>query len=247
VWATDYLHAAVAAGLVAFACLAFAQPAPTVTESHIEKARRAQPVVTDQDMQRARERNRMPTDEELRRVPIPAAPRIDKLPVPATQAPIDLEALARGFDAQASLSALQRAAGPSVLIFVSFAMPEVALGRLVEQASQAQATLVLRGLVDGSLVRTAARVQQLIGARKVAVQIDPQAFDRYAVTRTPSFVVVRDGAQAAPCATGLCVSGDGYAIVSGDVSLEYALAHVQRSAPRFAKDAGTVLRRLKSQ
>lgn len=246
-WAIESTRDAVATGLLALACLASAQPVPTVTESDIEKTRLAQPVVTDQDMQRARERNRMPTDEELRRVPVPSAPRIDKLPVPAIRAPIDLEALSRGFDAQTSKSALHPSSGPSVLVFVSFAMPEAALKRLVEQSSRAQATLVLRGLVDGSLLRTAARVQQLIGDRKVAVQIDPQAFDRYTVTRTPSFVLVRDGAQAAPCATGLCVPGDGYAIVAGDVSLGYALTHVQRSAPRFAKDAGTVLRRLKSR
>ena len=105
----------------------------------------------------------------------------------------------------------------------------------------------LRGLVDGSLVRTVTRVKELIGSRRVAVQIDPQAFDRYAVTRTPSFVLVRDGAPAAPCANGLCVPGDGYVMAAGDVSLDYALGFFQRSAPSFAKDAGAFLKRLKAQ
>lgn len=136
--------------------------------------------------------------------------------------------------------------GSALLVFVSFAMPEAALSRLLDQAERARASLVLRGFIDGSLVRTVARVQQLIGSRRVAVQIDPQAFDRYAITQTPSFVLVRDGATAAPCATGLCVPPDGYAMAAGDVTLDYALAFIQRSAPAFSKDAGAFLKRLKA-
>jgi conjugal transfer pilus assembly protein TrbC len=130
------------------------------------------------------------------------------------------------------------------LVFISFAMPDATLTRLVDQAARAQASLVLRGLAEGSLVRTVARVQQLIGSRKVAVQIDPQAFDRYAVTQTPTFVLVRDGTLPQPCATGLCVPGDRFARTAGDVSLDYALTHIQRSAPGFSKDAGGFLKRL---
>jgi conjugal transfer pilus assembly protein TrbC len=221
-----------------------AEPGAGVSGADIDAARRGQPVVTDQDLQRARDRNPMPSDEALRRVPVPAPPRIERLPVPATTAPIDLEALARGLDARTSLTSQQPPSGPSVLVFVSFAMPEAALVRLAEQASRAQATLVLRGLVDGSMVRTVARVQHLVAGRKVAVQIDPQAFDRYTVTRTPTFVLVRDQPTVQACASGPCVPADAYALVSGDVSLDYALAHVQRSEPRFARDAGTFLRRL---
>lgn len=224
---------------------AYAQPTPTVTDADIERARRSQPSITEQDVQRARERNRMPTDVELRRVPAPSTPNIDALPKPATQSPVDLEALARGFDAQTGQAALMPKPGPALLVFISFAMPEAALTRLVDQAARAQASLILRGLVDGSLVHTVSRVQQLVGTRKVAVQIDPQAFDRYAITKTPTFVLVRDGTQPQPCAGGLCVPGDGFAAASGDVSLDYALAFFQRSAPRFSKDAAGFLKRLK--
>lgn len=224
---------------------AHARTPPVVTDADIERAKRSQPSVSEQDMQRARERNRMPTDAELRRVPVPSSPRIDALPKPATQAPLDLEALSRGFDAHAGQPALGAQPGPALLVFISFAMPEATLSRLVDQAGRAQASLVLRGLVDGSLVHTVTRVQQLIGSRKVAVQIDPQAFDRYAITQTPSFVLVRDGAPAQPCAGGLCAPGDAFVRAAGDVSLDYALAHFQRAAPAFAKDAGSFIKRLK--
>ena len=43
------------------------------------------------------------------------------------------------------------ASGPSLLVFVSFAMPDATITRLLDQASGARATLVLRGLVNGSL------------------------------------------------------------------------------------------------
>jgi conjugal transfer pilus assembly protein TrbC len=220
--------------------------AGTVTDADIERARRSQPTVTEADIQRARERHRMPTDTELRQVPTPSTPRIDALPQPAARSPIDLEALAKGFDATAAAPTLTGKAGPALLVFVSFSMPEATLSRLVDQASRAGAALLLRGLVDGSMVHTVSRVQQMIGSRRVAVQIDPQAFDRYTVTQTPSFVLLRDGAQAVPCKSGTCVPADSYVLTAGDVSLDYALSFMQRSAPPFAPEATTLLKRLKA-
>ena len=132
-----------------------------------------------------------------------------------------------------------------ILVFVSLSKPEATLQRLVDQAARAKASVVIRGLVNGSIRDTASQVQGLIGQRQVAVQIDPQAFDRYAIDRVPCFVLVRDGTRPAACATGLCVPSDGFVRATGDVSLGYALEHMQRAAPRFAKDANGFLKRLK--
>jgi conjugal transfer pilus assembly protein TrbC len=216
--------------LAAAACLqAGAQPLPQVTDAEIEQARQL---------------HRMPTDAELARVPVPSTPRIDALPQPATVRPIDLEALARGFDAQADKPALGAASGPRLLVFISFAMPEATITRLLDQAARARATLLLRGLINGSLRDTVEVMQRLNGNRQVAVQIDPQAFDRFAISRTPSFVLVRDGAAAQPCAAGLCVAGDQYVLAAGDVSLDYALQFFERSAPAMARDAAAYLQRM---
>jgi conjugal transfer pilus assembly protein TrbC len=135
--------------------------------------------------------------------------------------------------------------GPALMIFVSLSMPEATLQRLVDQAARAKASILIRGLVNGSLRDTVARVQGLIGQRQVAVQIDPQAFDRFAITRVPSFVLIRDGARPASCASGTCAPPEGFVRTAGDVSLDYALEHVQRAAPKFAKDAGGFLKRIK--
>ena len=196
------------------------------------------PTVTDADIQRARQQHRMPTDAELARVPTPVAPRIENLPQPVTRMPIDLEAISKGFDLQNGTQAAALGpgkAGPKVLIFVSFAMPEPTLQRLVDQAARAGATLVLRGLVNGSIRDTVTRMQALIGSRRVAVQIDPEAFDRYAITRTPTFVLVMDGAGAEACASRVCGSSQQVVKVAGDVALDYAMQYLSRSSQVSAR------------
>lgn len=226
---------------------ASAQSTPIVTDADIERVRRSQPAISDKDIERARNRYRTPSDLELSRVPIPSAPNLDALPQPKTSQPIDLEALAKGYEANADRIAAAQGirSGPALLVFVSFSMPQPTLQQLVDQAARAKAALVIRGLVNRSLRDTVARVQHLIGTRQVAFQIDPQAFDRFAVTQTPTFVLVRDGAQSTPCNAGLCYASDAYAATSGDVSLDYALEYIERRAPRFARDAQSFLQKIR--
>jgi conjugal transfer pilus assembly protein TrbC len=226
---------------------AIAQGAPIVTDADIERAKRGQPVITDEDIARAQKKRRMPTEGELLRVPIPAAPNLDALPRPDASQAVDLEALARGYEADVGRMAVPQgmSAAPGLLIFVSFSMPQPSLQRLVEQAEKSQASLVVRGLVNGSLRDTVSRMQSLIGQRQVAFQIDPQAFDRFSVSKTPTFVLVRAGAQGQPCGAGLCFPRDAFAAASGDVSLDYALEFIERQSPRFEKDARNYLKKIR--
>jgi conjugal transfer pilus assembly protein TrbC len=244
------------AGLQASLCAALpimanAQPAPAprpiVSDADVARAAKSQPVISDQDIERAARKNRMPTDAELARVPVPAAPRLDNLPQPLTQRQIDLGAIAKGFEAigQPVPGAAAINEAPALLVFVSFSMPEATLARLVDQAARARATLVLRGLVDGSLQKTVLRAQGLIGQRKVGFQIDPQAFDRFSITATPTFVLLKAGAVAAPCAAGTCFPAASFVAAAGDVSIDYALEYFRRAAPSFNQDAGVLLARLK--
>ena len=66
------------------------------------------------------------------------------------------------------------ARGPGLFVFVSLSMPRPALQRLIDQAARARASVIVRGLVKGSLRETVAQLQPLIGTRQVAVQIDPR-------------------------------------------------------------------------
>ena len=235
------------AAALAVSAQTLAQNPPFVTDADIERVRREQPAISEQDIEQARQRHRMPSDTELQAAPAPARPNIDALPAPAAGASIDLEALARGYASQveAMSQAQGLASGPGLLIFISLSMPQPTLQRLIDQAARAQASIVLRGFADGSLRTTVAQVQRLIGDRRVAVQIDPQAFDRYAVTRVPAFVLVRDGARPVACAGGSCAPSESFLRTSGDVSLDYALEYMQRSAPEFGPAADTFLKRIR--
>lgn len=178
--------------------------------------------------------------------PAPKAPNIEARPAPlGQQFPADLESIARGFQTgtQPSTGPIQQS--PQLLVFISLSMPEPTLDRLVEQAAHAGAGLVLRGLAEGSLTRTVARLQRLIGQRAVSIQIDPQAFDRFGVRQAPTFVLTKADAGATGCAPGLCDPSQRHVMASGDVSLDYALSVFERSAPDHAADARTFLRRLK--
>ena len=247
--ASDLRLSARALGLTAAllaSAQALAQNPPVITDADIERVRREQPAITEGDIDAARRKYSMPGDAELRFAPVPT-PNVEALPQPLSRTPIDLEALARGYASQADAmtQAQGLATGPGLLVFVSLSMPRPTLQRLVGQAARAKASIVLRGFANGSLRDTVAQVQGLIGARQVAVQIDPLAFYRFAVTRVPTFVLVRDGTRPVACASGSCAPADSFLRTSGDVSLDYALEHMRRSAPGFGPPADIFLKRIK--
>lgn len=220
---------------------------PNVTEADIERVRRAHPTVTERGIEDAR-RQHGRTGTAWADTPAGrAAPNLDALPRPLTARPLDLEAIARGYGAHPqavdAASGLQQ--GPGLIVFISLSVPKATLDRLLDQAALAGATVVLRGFVQGSLRATVAEVQSLIGQRQIALQIDPPAFDRFAVTRVPSVVLVRDGAQPVSCASGTCAPPEAFLKADGDVSLDYALQHMQRAAPEFHADAALFLARLR--
>jgi conjugal transfer pilus assembly protein TrbC len=230
------------------AARANARRSPTQTSNARGKG---QPAVTDQDVearapQAQRDRASGRRFERRAVSQAPRGPSIDALPQPATRTPIDLEALARGYASQTDAMAAAQglASGPGLFVFVSLSMPRPALEKLVDQAARARASVILRGFAQGSLRETVAQVQGLIGKRQVAVQIDPQAFDRFSIARVPSFVLVRDGTRPESCAAGTCAPPEGYLRVAGDVSLDYALEHMQRAAPGFTAQAAPFLARL---
>ena len=234
-------------------CAAFAigspaqsQISPVVTEAEIVRARRETPTVTEQDIELARQKYALPSEAGHRSAPL-NSPNLEALPQPATPVLVDLEALARGYAGQsdAMMQAQGLTTGPGLFIFVSLTMPRATLQGLVDQAARAKASIVIRGFSNGSLRDTVAQVQGLIGKQQVAIQIDPLAFDRFAISKVPSFVLVRDGTRPVACASGSCAPADSFLRSTGDVSLDYALEHMQRFAPGFSPAAELFLKRIR--
>jgi conjugal transfer pilus assembly protein TrbC len=188
----------------------------------------------------------MPSAAELDRAAASQSPvNVDAIPQPKGR--VDIEGLARAYEAnhQAFGASALVTDAPALLVFVTLSMPEATLRLLVDQAARARAVLVLRGLQNASIRKTAARAQQVIGDAAVEFMIDPQAFDRFGVRLAPTFVLVKSGVRLADCSAGACVAPDAFASIAGDVSIDYALSAIAQRAPRLKTEAELFLKRIR--
>jgi conjugal transfer pilus assembly protein TrbC len=215
-------------------------------EPEVERGKQQYRQPTDAEVEAARNQYCAPSTGAFGRAEASqSVVNVDAIPQP--KGPIDVEGLARTYEANRQAFEGQGLTPdqPTLLVFVTLGMPEPTLHRLVEQAERAQAVLVLRGLHHASIRQTAARVQQLIGQAAVEFQIDPQAFDRFGVHLAPTFVLVKPGARLADCSAGACVAPDAFASIAGDVSIAYALDRIAQYAPRFKTAVESLLQRLR--
>lgn len=153
---------------------------------------------------------------------------------------IDIEALARQYEQK---SAARRT--DELMVFASFTMPEASLKRLVSQARQVGAAVVLRGFRNNSLKETAQAIEAL-GEPGGNVLVNPNAFTKYQVKAVPTLVLARAATIDQVDAQG-CALPDDYVAVSGDVSLDYALDEIARRAPGFEPVATRYLRQIRGQ
>ena len=140
----------------------------------------------------------------------------------------------------------QRKDDTALFIMVSFSMPDESIARLGAQAGKAGATLVLRGVIDDSLQKTAERAAQFIKQYPgLQFQIDPTLYKRYSVKQVPTFVLALDNEEVKACTKG-CDSTEYFVSAAGDVSLDYALDYLSRQGgARFAPLAEKRLKKMR--
>ena len=109
--------------------------------------------------------------------------------------------------------------GGRLYVFVSFSLGEKALLNLAHDAKQFGATLVLRGFKDGSYLKTAQALQQIIQETGQGFMIDPELFSLFAVTAVPTYVLSRPFQFNAPGVTQTPLHDR----LQGHVSVSYAL------------------------
>lgn len=203
---------------------------------------------TEHDMQQALQARPLPSDQRLQQVPPTPIPRIDGNSLQPQ--PMDFNALARQ---GSSLMGAPAIAEPEsgMRIFVTLDMPRPSLERLVDQAARSGAVLVLRGLRSQSMRQTLNVVQDLIGQRRLAWVIDPEAFDHFGVHSAPTFVLTLNGyspktsvSSPMACSASGCVQLPESVSVVGDVSLDHALSVMARQFPRAAPRVKDLLSRL---
>jgi conjugal transfer pilus assembly protein TrbC len=218
--------------------------AQAITSADERRAAHAQPQITDADIEAARRRHAVPA-----LVPTAPSPRTDRilieaLPQPQTSAPLNLERIAEGLGQATGPAQPFSLEGPRLLIFISLSMPVPTLQRLIDQAERAQAILLLRGMDQASLVKTVARVRQLIGTRRVDLRIDPEAFDLHQVNLVPSFVLTWTSPKPSGCSGNTCRGLPDHLKLAGDVSLDHALSHFSRASSPHRDAAALYLKRL---
>jgi len=205
-------------------------------------------------MEEAKQLLRMPTDadiEAVRRSIAPLQKKDPSVPVagPRTPAPIDpaaLSAQTQDFAKAVSGQVMGAKNQPALLLFVSLSMPQESLLAYADQAEQAKATIVIRGVKDRSMRRTMEAVQKIIGERKVAWVIDPTAFDRFDVTTVPTVVLTSASLAGATCSTRECTAPDSFAKVAGDVPIDHSLQEIQRRVPALQAAAAPYIKRFAS-
>ena len=171
----------------------------------------------------------------------PITPRVEALPQPRSLPQVDVGALSRRYEQQAREQAAQILTPGGLLAFVSFAMPRASLERLVSDAETSNTVLVLRGLVDGDFAKTFQAVRELLGDRKVGWVLDSEAFKRFGVEATPSYVLLRPGAPHQQCDVGQCYGDADFLKLAGDVPVAYVLEHFERE-PGYAGAVASVRR-----
>lgn len=107
----------------------------------------------------------------------------------------------------------------SLFIFVSFSMGEKALLNLAQEAKRFNVTLVLRGLKDGSYLKTAKALQKIILETSQGVVIDPELYSLFHVTAVPTFVLAKPFQIQSQERTQTPIHDK----LQGHVSIQYAL------------------------
>lgn len=92
-----------------------------------------------------------------------------------------------------------------IVVCVSFSMPEESLKALFKEAEKnSNVRLVLQGLIDDSMEKTAQKIHDIEGV----VDIDPEFFEKHHIERVPTFLWIKNDQPLAK--------------LSGNITLTYA-------------------------
>jgi len=151
-----------------------------------------------------------------------------------------------GIDLKKMLAAdAQKKSGTDLIVFVSFSMPDDILASYSEQAKEAGATLVLRGLVENSITKTQRRAIPL-NKQLAAWDVNPGLFRKFDIKRVPA-IVLADSKEGQTIEDG-CAPPSASLQVEGAVSIKQALLLMrQRGDGYLAQEAATRLRKLETQ
>lgn len=112
----------------------------------------------------------------------------------------------------------------SLYVFVSFSLGEKALLNLAQEAKAYGATLILRGFIEGSYVKTAKALQNIILKTSQGFIIDPELFALFNVKAVPTYVLSKPFQLNALERTSTPLHDR----IQGHISLQYALEQFEK-------------------
>ncbi|HGK6639212.1 TPA: type-F conjugative transfer system pilin assembly protein TrbC [Legionella pneumophila] len=116
----------------------------------------------------------------------------------------------------------------SVVVFLSFSMPEKSLKSWLRQCKMSGATPVIRGLINNSFKETMVAIKKLSEQSGTGMQLDPILFQTFAIKKVPAVVFAKDIPE---CPAMMDCKPADYDVVYGDVSLGYALSKINEAQP----------------
>ncbi len=117
----------------------------------------------------------------------------------------------------------------SILVFVSFSMPESSIIAKLQDADKINADVVIKGLIDNSFKKTMAKMNELIQqSGGGGVELNPLWFKKFHILAVPAVVVVPEGSV---CYTqSVCDSSKDYDVIYGDISIAAALKEIRNQS-----------------
>ena len=172
-------------------------------------------------------------------------PDVLRLPAPAGAA--DPAALAQRFKQEGpAVTGLPEERTHRLVVFVSMGMPMESLKRLARDMKKTGGVMVLRGVRHGvdaaGWMRSMADLQPL-AALGADVEINPGLFQQFQVSSVPTMLVIPDGLADKGCTASQCTPGT-FAMVRGDVTLDYALTRLSDRRDKVGAFSRTLLERL---
>jgi len=133
-----------------------------------------------------------------------------------------------------------------ILIFISFAMPDESIKSWLADANTIGASVVIRGLINNNWPKTLAKMNSLLSDDlQGGVQIDPELFQAFDISKVPAVVVVKPVSTS--CQTQLSCNDYGkFDVIYGNVSLRYALEKLQAGGEISKATADAALAKLDS-
>ena len=128
----------------------------------------------------------------------------------------------------------------ALMLAVSFSMPESVLVQYAQQAEEAHARLILRGVPPGTNVpQVAAMIKRINQNHKAEWSIDPPLFRRFKISKVPALIYVDE--DAAQKLDNQCAPELSFLEVDGEVSIRQALYLMSREHSKLGTMAANRL------